>query len=96
VLMKGGTKSCVLSSTTAGVTFSIATIYADTDVNVTIPAVTANYFSLIGEDSSKLIDETHVNLRSELGDSQLISIDLLYTNDDDTTETISIPIIQTK
>ena len=96
VLMKGGTKSCVLSSTTAGVTFSIATIYADTDVNVTIPAVAANYFSLIGEDNSTLIDETHVNLRSELGDSQLISIDLLYTNDDDTTETISIPIIQTK
>jgi len=96
VLMKGGTKSCVLSSTTAGVTFSIATIYADTDVNVTIPAVAANYFSLIGEDNSKLIDETHVNLRSELGDSQLISIDLLYTNDDDTTETLSIPIIQTR
>ena len=96
VLMKGGTKSCVLSSTTAGVTFSIATIYADTDVDVTIPAVAANYFSLIGEDNSTLIDETHVNLRSELGDSQLISIDLLYTNDDDTTESLSIPIIQTK
>lgn len=96
VLMKGGTKSCVLSSTTAGVTFSESTIYTDTDVTVTIPAVTANYFTLIGEDSSKLIDETHVNLRSELGDSILISIDLLYTNDDDTTETISIPIIQTK
>jgi hypothetical protein len=96
VLMKGGTKSCVLSSTTAGVTFSIATIYADTEVTVTIPAVAANYFSLIGEDNSKLIDETHVNLRSELGDSQVISIDLLYTNDDDTTESLSIPIIQTK
>jgi hypothetical protein len=96
VLMKGGTKSCVLSSTTAGVTFSIATIYADTEVTVTIPAVAANYFSLIGEDNSKLIDETHVNLRSELGDSQVISIDLLYTNDDDTTETLSIPIIQTR
>ena len=96
VLMKGGTKSCVLSSTTDGVTFSIATIYADTDVNVTIPAVAANYFSLIGEDNSTLIDETHVNLRSELGDSQVISIDLLYTNDDDTTEALSIPIIQTQ
>ena len=96
VLMKGGTKSCVLSSTTAGVTFSIATIYADTDVDVTIPAVAASYFSLIGEDNSTLIDETHVNLRSELGDSQLISIDLLYTNDDDTTESLSIPIIQTQ
>ncbi len=96
VLMKGGTKSCVLSSTTAGVTFSESTIYTDTEVTVTIPTVTANYFTLIGEDSSKLIDETHVNLRSELGDSQLISIDLLYTNDDDTTETLSIPIIQTQ
>ena len=96
ILMKGGTKSCVLSSTTAGVTFSESTIYTDTEVTVTIPTVTANYFTLIGEDSSKLIDETHVNLRSELGDSQLISIDLLYTNDDDTTETLSIPIIQTK
>ena len=96
VLMKGGTKSCVLSSTTPGVTFSESTIYTDTEVTVTIPVVTANYFSLIGEDSSKLIDETHINLRSELGDSQLISIDLLYTNDDDTTESLSIPIIQTK
>jgi hypothetical protein len=96
VLMKGGTKSCVLSSTTAGVTFSESTIYTDTEVTVTIPTVTANYFTLIGEDNSKLIDETHVNLRSELGDSQLISIDLLYTNDDDTTESLSIPIIQTQ
>jgi hypothetical protein len=96
VLMKTETKSCVLTSTTAGVTFSESTIYTDTDVIVTIPAVAANYFSLIGEDNSKLIDETHVNLRSELGDSQLILIDLLYTYNDDTTETISIPIIQTK
>jgi hypothetical protein len=75
---------------------SESTIYADTEVTVTIPAVAANYFSLIGEDNSKLIDETHVNIRSELGDSQVISIDLLYTNDDDTTETLSIPIIQTR
>jgi hypothetical protein len=96
VLMKTETKSCVLTSTTPGVTFSESTIYTDTDVIVTIPAVTANYFNLIGEDSSKLIDETHVNLRSELGDSQVISIDLLYTYNDDTTETISIPVIQTK
>lgn len=96
VLMKTETKSCVLTSTTPGVTFSESTIYTDTEVAITIPAVTANYFSLIGEDSSKLIDETHINLRSELGDNQLILIDLLYTYNDDTTETISIPIIQTK
>jgi hypothetical protein len=96
ILMKSETKSCVLSSTTVGVTFSVATIYDDTEVDITIPTVAANYFNLTGEDNNKLVDETHVNLRSELGDSQLILIDLLYTYNDDTTEALSIPIIQTR
>ena len=96
IYLKNRSKSVAISTTTAGVTFSTATIYDDAEIDVTIPAVTQSLFTLIGEDGSTLIDETHIGLRSELGDERLISIDLLYTYDDDTTETLSIPIIQSK
>lgn len=96
IYLKNRSKSVEVSTTTAGVTFSEDFLTEDTEIDVTIPAVTQSLFTLIGEDGSTLIDETHIGLRSELGDERLISIDLLYTYDDDTTETLSIPIIQSK
>jgi hypothetical protein len=96
IYLKNRSKSVEVSTTTAGVTFSETFLTEDTEITVTIPAVTQELFTLIGEDNSTLIDETHIGLRSELGDERLISIDLLYTYDDDTTETLSIPIIQSK
>ena len=96
IYLKNRSKSVAISTTTAGVTFSEDFLTEDTEIDVTIPAITQELFTLIGEDGSTLIDETHIGLRSELGDERLISIDLLYTYDDDTTETLSIPIIQSK
>ena len=72
---------------------STASITADTDVIVTAPANPDPLDNLIGEDSSELIGETLAALRSENGTDINILIDVVYTQDDDTTytETIEIP-----
>ena len=93
VMIPNKVKSATLSTTTTGVTLSTASITADTDVIVTAPANPDPLDNLIGEDSSELIGETLASLRSENGTDINILIDVVYTQDDDTTytETIEIP-----
>jgi hypothetical protein len=93
VMIPNKVKSATLSTTTTGVTLSTASITADTDVIVTAPANPDPLDNLIGEDSSELIGETLATLRSENGTDINILIDVVYTQDDDTTytEVIEIP-----
>ena len=93
VMIPNKVKSATLSTTTTGVTLSTASITADTEVIVTSPTNPDPLDNLIGEDSSELIGETLASLRSENGTDINILIDVVYTQDDDTTytETIEIP-----
>ena len=93
VMIPNKVKSATLSTATTGVTLSTASITADTEVIVTAPANPDPLDNLIGEDSSELIGETLATLRSENGTDINILIDVVYTQDDDTTytEVIEIP-----
>lgn len=82
-ILKGNdVRSIGITTTTAGVTFSTATIYEDTIVDVTYPAnPNPKNFFLAENGTDRLMDEKLIQLRSEIGTELNVDVILTMTID---------------
>lgn len=88
---------CIQADIDTGITGIIAyptTITEDTNVEFIIPSNPTQGYFLITEDGDSLDTEDFFNLRSEEGTALILSVDIIYTYIDGTTETENYPFIQ--
>jgi hypothetical protein len=86
--------SSTLTSPTFGVTFSDSLIYDSEIITVTVPANPNPVYEFISEEGYALITDDSFNLISEQGDDELVTVDVLETYTNGTTEGYTIEIIQ--
>jgi len=86
--------SSTLTSPTFGVTFSDSLIYHSEIITVTVPANPNPVYEFISEEGYALITDDSFNLISEQGDDELVTVDVLETYTNGTTEGYTIEIIQ--
>lgn len=94
ILFPNLAKSASISTTAAGVTFSSSSLTSEDTIDVTLPADTNVYYNRITEDGNNRITETFSDRITEQGYNNVITIDVLYTFEDGTTDTYENYIIQ--
>lgn len=87
-------QSSNISTVTSGVTFSTSTITTDTNVVVTIPTNADPITEFTTEEGYTLITEDSFTLRSEVGNDNVIVIEVDETMVDGSTDSYTINIIQ--
>ena len=94
VILPNGCIKAEIDTGTTGITAYPTTITEDTNVEFIIPSNKNPGYFLITEDGDNLDTEDFYNLRSEEGTPIILSIDIIYTYIDGTTETENYPFTQ--
>lgn len=83
-----------LSTVTSGVTFSTNNLSQDTNVDVYIPSNPSPLYEFITEEGYELITNDSFNIVSEQGTDRTVTIDVLETLNNGSTESYTIEILQ--
>jgi len=94
VILPNGCIQADIDTGATGITAYPTTITEDTNVEFIIPSNPKPGYFLITEDGDSLDTEDFFNLRSEEGTPIILSIDIIYTYIDGTTETENYPFTQ--